>query len=66
MKRCEFCNGEIKISKKGNEYCANICWEKEPYKSIRKKEEMKRLKTMRDTLGNTDGVDLVNDDYCPF
>jgi hypothetical protein len=36
MKNCEYCGGEIKISKKGNEYCSNICWEKEPYKSQRK------------------------------
>lgn len=34
-KKCEYCKAEIKISKKGNEYCSNICWEKEPYKSQR-------------------------------
>ena len=33
--KCEYCNAEMKISKKGNQYCSNICWEKEPYKSQR-------------------------------
>ena len=33
MEKCEFCNSEMKISKRGNVYCSNICWTKEPYKS---------------------------------
>ena len=32
-KKCGYCNAEIKVSKKGKEYCSNICWTKEPYKS---------------------------------
>lgn len=29
MKKCPWCNSDIKISKKGNEYCSNICWKNE-------------------------------------
>lgn len=40
-KTCQYCGAIIKISKKGNEYCSNICWEKEPYKTQR--EERRQL-----------------------
>ena len=36
---CEYCGAEIKISKNGNRYCSNICWEKEPYKTERQHDE---------------------------
>lgn len=36
---CKWCGAEIKISKKGNPYCSNICWEKEPYKSLMAEED---------------------------
>ena len=39
---CEYCGAEIKISKKGNEYCSNICWEKEPYKTQRRLDEIEQ------------------------
>ena len=31
--KCEFCGAPMRLSKKGNLYCTNICWEKEPYKT---------------------------------
>jgi len=40
MEKCIYCGSEIKISKKGNKYCSNICWTKEPYKSQIKKEQI--------------------------
>jgi heterodisulfide reductase subunit A-like polyferredoxin len=42
VKKCIYCDGDIKISKRGNKYCSNICWEKEPYKSQRE-EKIKEL-----------------------
>lgn len=33
--KCDYCNSVMKISKKGNLYCSNICWEKEPWKTER-------------------------------
>ena len=36
MNKCPYCNSEMKISKKGNEYCSNFCWTKEPYKTQRR------------------------------
>ena len=35
MNLCEYCGAEMKTSKRGNDYCSNICWEKEPYKTQR-------------------------------
>lgn len=37
--KCEYCGAEMKLSKKGNWYCSNICWEKEPYSSQRALDE---------------------------
>lgn len=31
--KCGWCGSEMKVSKAGNEYCSNICWTKEPYKT---------------------------------
>jgi uncharacterized Zn finger protein (UPF0148 family) len=40
--KCMYCGFPLKLSKKGNLYCSNICWEKEPYKTDR---ELDRLET---------------------
>ena len=38
--KCIYCGADIKISKAGNEYCSNICWTKEPYKSDRDRDRL--------------------------
>lgn len=30
---CDYCESEMTYSKKGNLYCTNLCWTKEPWKS---------------------------------
>lgn len=45
---CEYCNAEMKTSKKGNLYCTNICWEKEPYKTQRKITRQEREEEIQD------------------
>jgi hypothetical protein len=55
MKRCEHCGSELKISSKGNEYCSNICWTKEPYKSEKRLEQLSweaQVETNHDDWGN--------------
>jgi len=32
MENCQNCGGEMKVSKRGKSYCANICWEKDDTK----------------------------------
>ena len=39
IKKCPYCEAIMKKSKKGNWYCSNICWEKEPYKTQRMLDE---------------------------
>ena len=38
--KCPYCDAEMKTSKKGNLYCSNICWEKEPYKTQRERDNI--------------------------
>ena len=51
-KKCEYCGAEIKISKKDNEYCSNICWEKEPYASQRALDEAEQDAVMDSKHGD--------------
>lgn len=44
-KKCWFCGAEKKVSKKGNLYCPNICWEKKEYK-----EEFERSKLLYEAI----------------
>ena len=37
---CNYCGSEMRISKKGNLYCSNICWTKEPWKSEREQNQL--------------------------
>jgi hypothetical protein len=48
---CEICGGEIKISKKGNRYCSNICWKKKKYEKERELLYLKGIQ-VENTLPN--------------
>lgn len=57
--KCWFCGTEKKLSKRGNLYCPNICWEKDNYK-----EELQKAKLMHEAIMERKHGDWGNRDYC--